>query len=85
MVSAEGQKITARFFEAVDALISMGRLRGLQTLSKEIGVEGGNMRKLKRQPDTYILKPEYIRHIVIEYGVSANWVITGSGKMLNQQ
>lgn len=84
MVSPEGQKITARFFEAVDTLISMKRLRGLNTLSNEIGLGGGNMRKIKRLPAIYTLKPEYIHYIVVEYGVSAKWIITGSGKMLDK-
>lgn len=81
MVSPEGQKITKRFFDAVEVLIAHKAIRGQKTLSTEMGVENSSMYKIKNHPETYALKPEYIRHISLKYGVSADWVITGKGKM----
>ena len=43
MVSTEGQKITQRFFEAVEALISRRDIRGQKTLSNELGIANSFM------------------------------------------
>ena len=82
MVSPEGQKITQRFFEALEYLKTMKLIRGQATLSKELNVENSSMYKIKNHPEIYTLKPEYIRHISLKYGISAEWIITGKGKML---
>lgn len=84
MVSAEGQKITERFFEVIEILKSTKVIRGQATLSRELGVENSSMYKLKNQPEIYTLKPEYIRHLCMKYGVSASWIITGGGKMFTK-
>lgn len=81
MVSLEGQKITRRFFEAIETLIALKAIRGQKTISTALGVENSSMYKIKNHPETYTLKPEYIRHISLKYGVSADWIITGKGKM----
>ena len=83
MVSETGQQITARFFEAAEELISQKKLRGVQTLAKEIGVEGSRFRVVRRQPETYVLKPEWMHYLVTTYGVSADWLITGRGEMFS--
>ena len=84
MVSTEGQKITQRFFEAVEALISRRDIRGQKTLSNELGIDNSIMCKLKKEPETFTLKPEYIHHIVVKFNVSAQWLITGRGKMFTK-
>lgn len=84
MVSPDGQKITERFFEALEALKTSKAIRGQATLSRELGVENSSMYKLKNQPEIYTLKPEYIRHLCMKYGVSASWIITGAGKMFTK-
>lgn len=84
MVSAEGQKITQRFFEAVEVLISRRDIRGQKTLSNELGIDNSIMCKLKKEPEIFTLKPEHIRYIVVKYNVSAHWIITGRGKMFTR-
>jgi hypothetical protein len=83
MVSETGQQITARFFEAADALVAQKKLRGVQTLAKEIGILGSTLRKLRKQPEIYTLKPEFMPHLITAYGVSAEWLLTGSGGMFS--
>jgi hypothetical protein len=82
MVSETGQTITARFFEAADALVSQKKLRGVQTLANEMGTDGARFRKLRRQPEIYVLRPEWMHYLVTKYGVSSEWLITGFGEML---
>ena len=84
MVSPEGQKITERFFEAVEVLKSTKAIRGQATLSRELEDENSSMYKLKNHPEIYTLKPEYIRHLSLKYRVSAEWIITGKGQMFTK-
>lgn len=81
MVSETGQQITDRFFEAAAALVSQKKLRGVQTLAKEMGIDGSRLRVLRAHPETYVLKPEWMHYFATTYGVSADWLITGRGEM----
>lgn len=84
MVSIVGQEITRRFFEAVVALKAIKAVRGQKTISTEMGVENSSMYKIKNHPETYTLKPEYIYHLVSKYKISADWLITGRGRMFSK-
>lgn len=84
MVSAEGQQITHRFFEAVDALIAMKVIRGKKTISTALGIDNSSMYKIRNKPQIFALKPEFIRYLVLQYHVSANWIITGRGRMFTR-
>ncbi len=83
MVSETGQQITARFFEAADALVAQKKVRGVQTLAKEMDTDGARFRHLRAQPETFTLKQEWIHHLVTKYGVSAEWLITGRSEMFS--
>ena len=83
MVSETGQQITARFFEAAAVLVSQKKLRGVQTLAKEMGIDGSRLRLLRAKPETYVLKPEWIHYVATTYWLSADWRITGRGEMFS--
>jgi hypothetical protein len=84
MDSEIGQQIIDRFFEAVDYLISQKKLRGVNTLAKLMGVDGATLRKL-RSHETHSIKPEFMYYLVVSYGVSAEWLLTGRGEMFFRQ
>lgn len=82
-ISEEGIQITRRFFAAVERLKQMKRIRGLQTFTREHGINRWNMVTLREDPENRVLKPEWICYLVKDYGVSAEWIITGKGEMFN--
>lgn len=84
-ISEEGIQITRRFFAAVERLKQMKRIRGLQTFTREHGINRWNMVTLREDPGNRVLKPEWICYLVKDYGVSAEWIITGKGEMFNQK
>lgn len=83
-ISSEGEEITKRFFIAIDKLIELKYIRGVKTLSTKYNINYWNFKTLKKEPSKRILKPEYIRYIVNDYGVSANWIITGKGAIFDK-
>lgn len=80
-ISPEGIAVTKRFFEALDMLKAQRRIRGLLTFTKAHDINYWNINTVRNQPESSVLKPEWITYLVIDYGVSADWVITGRGGM----
>lgn len=74
--------INKRFFQALDYLVSVRRVRGYQTIISLWGIDRRNLAKLKAEPDRRTLKPEYIYYLERDFGISSRWVVMGHGRML---
>lgn len=83
-ISENGIAITKRFFEAIEYLRSIKRIRGLQTFTREHDINYWNICTVRNQPDRSVLKPEWLGWLVEDYGVSALWLLTGKGEVLNR-
>lgn len=83
-ISEEGIKITKRFFEAIDYLKKEKTIRGLKTFTKKHGINYWNLVTVRNHPDRSVLKPEILSWVVIDYGISAEWLLTGKGKISSQ-
>lgn len=83
-ISNDGQKITKRFFEAMDALKESGHIRGIQTFTTTYDINRWNLYTVKNNPERSVLKPEWIYLLVKDFGVSADWIITGRGEMFRK-
>ncbi len=55
-ISPEGQRITARFIEAVQILKSTGEIRGLNTVTTRCGANYWNVRTVLSEPATRVHK-----------------------------
>ena len=80
-ISKEGIDVTRRFFEAIDMLKARKIIRGLQTFTNAHGINRWNLNTVKSNPDRSVLKPEWIVYLVIDYNISAEWILLGKGKM----
>ena len=81
IISPEGVEITNRFFEAIDMLRFQKKIRGLKTITDEIGANQGNTQFIKTDPSSHVLKPELLAYLVRKYNVSADWLLCGTGEM----
>lgn len=75
------EDIVARFFMALDALYSCGKIRTMRSFERDLGVNHGSFYTQKKRPDYYILKPYWLAHLVSRYDISAEWLLTGRGTM----
>jgi len=80
-ISPTGIQITNRFFRAIETLKEQGEIRGLQTFTDRHKINRWNLNTVKFNPETSVLKPEWINLLVCDFGVSADWIITGKGKI----
>lgn len=78
-ISPVGQKITERFFHAVEVLRQTGAVRGLGTVTSRCGANYWNVCTVRKEPATRVLKPELLACLVSEFGISARWLLTGEG------
>ncbi len=82
MQSEESQKITARFFEALHALIARGDIRGKQTFTRKYDINRWNMNAIEKSQGTAnTVQLAWLSYLIRDYEVSAEWLMTGKGEM----
>ncbi len=75
-------EITKRFYEALDIIKSQKRIRGMQTFTREYGENYWNFCKCRK--DGQRIKQEWLTYLVRDYNVSAEWLLTGKGRMFSK-
>ncbi len=80
-ITENGLAINKRFFHTIDVLKQMRKIRGLQTFTRRYNLNYGNMYITKSDPEHRGLKPEWLAFLVLDFGVSAKYLLTGIGPM----
>ena len=72
------ETITDRWCQAYDDLRLTGRAtqRGI---CRELGVDRRNFVQQQKDHGRRIIRPEWLAHLVVQYGCSADWLLTGRG------
>ena len=70
--------ITDRWFQALDDLVETGRT-SRSKMCRELGVDRRNFYQQAANHSRRILRVEWLTHLVLNYGVSADWLLTGRG------
>lgn len=81
MQTEESQKIVKRFFEALYVLKEQKIIRGKQTFTNKYGINRWNFNTLEKNLASDIFQMEWLAHLINDYGVSSQWLITGKGEM----
>ena len=74
------RELTDRFLEMVAQLTEAG-ITNPHRFCLDVGADRRNFNKMLANPSRHLLRPEWIGNEVLVYGVSANWLVTGSGSM----
>ena len=80
-INEQGTAITVRFFHTLDVLKQKRKIRGLQTFTRAYNLNYWNMSTLKNSPSEHPLRPEWLSYLVTDFGVSAEYLLTGVGPM----
>ena len=67
--------VNRRFFQAIEALVSLGRLSALESFCKEAGLSVSRYKSIQI---------EALYYLVAKYSVSSDWLLTGRGNMFSK-
>lgn len=81
MTQEEQNLIVGRFFEALAWLKETRQLRGLKTFTDRYGINRRSLRRLQLNPSTNDFKAAWLTYLVTDFGISAQWLLTGEGQM----
>ena len=79
MQTEDSQKIVGRFFEALERLKADKKIRGKQTFTRAHEINRWNLNTLEKDHSRDIFQPAWLTYLVQDYGVSAQWLLTGQG------
>lgn len=85
MQSDDMQAITHRFFEALDRLKADGAIRGKKTFTERFGINRWNLNSVEKDPTTSRVPATWLSYLVIGYGISADWLLTGRGDFYGEE
>lgn len=74
-------QINDRYFQALDTVINLGLIRGIQTFTNEHNIDRRNFLSAKKESSTRQIRLDWIYYLVNDFNVSAEWIITGKGSM----
>ena len=73
-----------RFFEACDELLFIGKEPSIRALCRSIGYDRRNFTNKRNGYAKNHIRPEYLTALVLKYGISADWLLTGRGWMFGE-
>lgn len=85
MQTTESQAVIRRFFEAIYALKDRKEIRGKQTFTNRYDINRWNLNSLEKDMSRDIFQVAWLTYLVRDYGVSAQWLLTGRGDMFSAQ
>jgi len=81
MNNPESIGIIKRFYEAMDMLIAGKIIRGKKTFTDRYGINRWNFNTVRQKPESDMFQLVWIAYIVSDFGISAEWIMTGKGGM----
>ena len=80
MTVQEYDEITGRFCEALAWLKASRQLRGMKTFCDRYGIHRRTMQRVQKE-HTPELRVLWLTYLVRDYGINAQWLLTGEGPM----
>jgi hypothetical protein len=81
MTQEEQNMIVERFFEALAWLKESRQIRGVKTFTDRYGIHRRSLQRLQKNPGTNDFKAAWLTYLVTDFGISADWLLTGEGQM----
>ncbi len=81
MNNPDSQKILERFFQAVDILIQVKAIRGINTFTTKYNIDRRNFLGNKKDLSRQFFQPAWLYYLNRDYGVSLEWLINDVGKV----
>ena len=80
-VRPEAAKIQSRFFKAMDSLIRKNKISALNEFCLKYGLHKSKYYELRDGGHYKFIDIDALTYLVKDYGISADWLLTGRGGM----
>ena len=70
-----------RFYSALDAIIAKKDIRGVATYCRLNNIDRRNFIAQRKDPERGWFELSWLQPMVSEFGVDAEWLLTGRGRM----
>lgn len=77
------KQIMERFYAALDAIIECKKIRGVNTYCRLHDIDRRNLIAQRKDLERGWFQVSWLYPMVREYGISAKWLLTGFGKMFD--
>ncbi|MBQ9417106.1 MAG: hypothetical protein IJU19_00805 [Bacteroidales bacterium] len=77
------KQVTRRFFQALETLIARKDIESVQSYCTDGGFDSRNIYSLRKDNATHMFHFDWLQPLIMNYGVSALWLLTGLGDMLH--
>lgn len=84
MQTPDSEAIVRRFFLALDTLKDIRQIHGVTNFTEQHGINRRNLYQLRKSPERNIFQCAWLRYLVEDYGVNANWLLTGRGNIFGK-
>lgn len=74
-----------RFYSSLDAIIARNDIRGVATYCRLYDIDRRNFIAQRKDPDRGWFQLSWLQPMVKQYGVNAEWLLTGFGRMFKEQ
>ena len=85
MNTPTSKSIIERFYVSLDAIIAKGDIRGVNTYCRLYEIDRRNFIAQRKDLERGWFQVSWLYPMVKVYGVSAEWLLTGSGRMFKSQ
>lgn len=85
MNTTVSKQIMERFYSALDAIIESKKIRGVNTYCRLYEIDRRNFIAQRKDLDRGWFQVSWLQPMVMEYGVSARWLLTGFGRMFDKE
>lgn len=84
MNTQESILVIRRMYIALDTVIQQGRIRGVNTFTREHDINRWNFLTVRKKPESDMFQVSWLTYLVNDFGVSATWLLTGRGDMFSR-
>jgi hypothetical protein len=81
----ENTKVVERFFEALHTLKEEKIIKSKLAFTSRYAINRRNLWLLEQDKSRGIFQIAWLTYMVNDYGISAEWLLTGKGEMFNEK
>lgn len=85
MNTPETKQVIERFYASLDAIIEMQKIRGVATYCRLYNIDRRNLINQRKDHERGWFQVSWLLPLVREYGINSKWLLTGFGRMFENQ